>query len=269
MAEKKMRRVPTILEYISLGTSVTEQGEEEEMPQQGGDPGMGGGDPAMMGDPGMTGGDPGMMGADPSMGGGNPGMGAQDQGQAAPPQGFAPQGGDPSMGGGDPGMMGDPGMQPADPGMTGGPQDGMQPDDEVIDVDDLTDSQEDTEHKIDILSDKFSKLLDKLSAFEEKVEGNDRNIEDLKAEIEKRNPTPVEKMTLRSKNAYPFNVTPEEYWDNKEATSNYSTEDDNNGADDEVYKITKSDIDDISNWPEISRGMNSRNGIGLLDILNF
>ena len=261
------RRIPTILEYISLDTSVTEQGDEQD-PQQGMDPNAAGGDPGMDmmgGDPGMDqgmagggmdmGGNPGM---DPNAGGADPGM---DQGgQAAPPQGFSPQGGDPTMGG-------------ADMSMTGGPQDGaqggLQPDDEVVDIDDLTDSQEDTERKIDILSDKFSKLLDKISAFEDKVDGNDRNIESLKAEIEKRNPTPVEKMTLRSKNAYPFNVTPEEYWDDKEATSNYSTEDDNNGADDEVYKITKSDIDDISNWPEISKGLNNRNGYGLLDILDF
>ena len=249
-------KAKSLLEYISFDTSLSEQGEDDEMQGQGPDMGGGmpGGDPEMGGDPmdgGMPGGDPG-MGGDP-MGGG----------QAAPPEGFAPQGQGQDMGEGLPGMDGGPdAMQDGQFGQ-------QQPGDEVIDVDDLTDSQEDTEKKIDVLSSKFSKLIDKLTEFEEKIEGNDRNIESLKAELEKRNPTPVEKMTLRSKNAYPFNVAPEEYWADKEATSNYSTEDDNNGADDEVYKITKSDIDDISDWPEISKTLNTRNGAGLLDILDF
>lgn len=256
MANKDNRMTKSILEYISLDTSLSEQGDDQDIQSQGG-PDMGMEDPGM-GDP--TGGqDPGM--GDP-MGGQDPGMNQGGEGQAAPPEGFAPQGGD-QMGSGLPGMDGGESME--------GEEDFTQeqPGDEVIDVDELTDSQEDTEHKIDALSSKFSKLLDKLDAFEEKINGNDRNIEALKSELEKRNPTPVEKMTLRSKNAYPFNVTPDEYWEDKEATSNYSTEDDNNGADDEVYQITKSDVDNISNWPEISKSLGSNKGVGLLDILNF
>lgn len=257
------KRVPTILEYISfdsLEEAGDEQNDQNGAPMPGDDPGMAGG--------GMPGGDPG-MGGDPTMGDGMPGddpVAGGDPGMVgAGPEGFAPQGAD-QMGGGLPGMDGsDIGGQGMDPNSMG-TQPG--PDDNVINIDDLTDSQEETEDKIDALSSKFSKLLDKLSAFQEKVEVNNRNIESLKQELEKRNPTPVEKMTLRSKNAYPFNVTPTEYWDEKETSSNYSTEDDNNGANDEIYKITKSDVDDIANWSEISKSLDN-NKFGLKDILDF
>ena len=90
----------------------------------------------------------------------------------------------------------------------------------------------------------------------------------LKAELEKRNPTPVEKMSLRAKNSYPFNVSPDEYWDEKQQTSNYSPDDDNNGVDDPQYQITKSDIDDISDWNSIAKSLDDEN-IPLKDMFGF
>ena len=130
-------------------------------------------------------------------------------------------------------------------------------DEEVIDVDDLTDAQEKTEDKIDKLTSKFEKLISKIEDFENQIDASNKKIEtlksDIKAEIEKRNPTPVEKLSLRSKNSYPFNITPGEYWKEKEATSNYSTQDDENGANDTVYKITKDEIDNFNNYADVSR----------------
>ena len=78
----------------------------------------------------------------------------------------------------------------------------------------------------------------------------DLNYEYLENELKKRNPTPMEKMSNRAANSYPFNVSPKEYWDEKEKTSNYSTEDDNNGADNE-YTITVGDVSG-SDWKSIS-----------------
>ena len=78
-------------------------------------------------------------------------------------------------------------------------------------------------------------------------------MEALKAEMEKRNPTPVEKLSLRSGNGYPFNQTPDEYWKEKEATSNYSTEDDENGVNDKIYQITKDEIDNFNDYGNISK----------------
>ena len=138
----------------------------------------------------------------------------------------------------------------------------------IIDVDDLTNSQEETEKKIDALSDKFERLIGMLDGFEKQIDSSNERMETLRAEIEKRNPTPVEKMSIRAKNSYPFNITPDEYWKDKEATSNYSPEDDNNGADDPVYQITKDDIDNISDWNSIYKSLDDKHG-SLRDLFGY
>ncbi len=137
IVEEAMKRFQQITEYIlAQEGNILEAGEEgaDDPNAMGGDP-MGG-DPMGGGDPNAMGGDPNAMGGDP-MGGDPNAMG----GGAGTPEGFDPQGGmdmnggDPNAMGGDP-MGGDPNAMGAEP---------MQPEDEVIDVDELTDSQEETE----------------------------------------------------------------------------------------------------------------------------
>ena len=251
-----------LVEYSTLGSNImAEAGEENQNdptnganpsisgngmadPMAGGDPSMGGGmDAGMGGDPSMMGGAPSgpdAMGGDPSM----------DGGEAQSPQGFNPQGGEQEQLGATP---------ETDPN---------QEEEEVIDVDDLTNSQEETEKKIDALSDKFERLIGMLDGFEKQIDSSNERMETLRAEIEKRNPTPVEKMSIRAKNSYPFNITPDEYWKDKEATSNYSPEDDNNGADDPVYQITKDDIDNISDWNSIYKSLDDKHD-SLRDLFGY
>ena len=234
-----------LVEYSTLGSNVmAEAGEENQNdPMNDANPSMGGNG---MADP--------MAGGDPSMGDGmNAGMGgdpSMDGGEAQPPQGFNPQGGEQEQLGATP---------ETDPN---------QEEEEVIDVDDLTNSQEETEKKIDALSDKFERLIGMLDGFEKQIDSSNERMETLRAEIEKRNPTPVEKMSIRAKNSYPFNITPDEYWKDKEATSNYSPEDDNNGADDPVYQITKDDIDNISDWNSIYKSLDDKHD-SLRDLFGY
>ena len=139
---------------------------------------------------------------------------------------------------------------------------------EEVEVDDLIDSQEESEKKIDKLTSKFERLMGKLDSVEQMINANNEKISRFEAEMEKRNPTPEEKLTLRSKNSYPFNVNPMDYWKEKEETSNYSIDDDNNGADMPEYKITKDDIG--SNWQSISKTFDDeRKGLGLRDIFGY
>ena len=65
----------------------------------------------------------------------------------------------------------------------------------------------------------------------------------------------VEKMNNRAANSYPFNVSPKDYWEEKEKTSNYRIDDDNNGKDQEQYTITVGDISNASDWKSISDSM--------------
>lgn len=231
---ESVKRYQQILEYTNAvgAFSVNEAGEEDPnaMPQ---DPNMGGEMPADM--EGMPQ-DPNMM-QDPNMGGDPNAMQqdgqapAQDMGTEQGPEGFAPQ------------VQGEEPMA-----MPEGEEE-----EEVIDVDELTDAQEKTEDKLDRLSSKFETLLNKIDNFESQIDASNEKMESLKAEIEKRNPTPVEKLSLRSKDSYPFNVTPGEYWKDKEQTSNYSTEDDENGANDRVYQITKDEIDNFNDYASVAR----------------
>ena len=197
-------------------------------------------------DPNAMGGDPGMMGGDPN----------------------AMGGGDPNAMGNDPNAMGGSGVEGFNPqGVDNNGMENTGEDEEVIDVDELVDKQDETSEKLDKISSTFDRLLDKMNDFKSLVDSSNERIDKLAAEIEKRNPTPVEKLSLRSGNGYPFNQTPDEYWNEKQATSNYSTEDDNNGADDPKYKITKDEIDNFNDYASVYKSLND--DYGLKDMFGY
>ena len=276
---ESQRRFQRILEYVQEGGArdIEEAGDDQGpqgpgggMPPQGGDPmgggmpggdPMGGGMPPQGGDPmgvGAPGGDPmggGMPGGDP-MGGGAPGgdpNAAQGGGAPQGVDGFNPQVADPSMG-----------MQGGDPGM-GGDEDV-----EEVDVDELVDTQDETKAKVAKLDGKIDALIQMINKFESDIDANNAHIDELKQEFEKRNPTQVEKMTLRAKKGYPFAESPDEYWDKKEEEGDYSPEDDNNGEGDERYAITKNDVDNITDWDSIYKSIgNGGFHQDLKSILNF
>ena len=212
IVEEAMKRFQQITEYVvAQGSRQVLEADDEEGSQQDGMD-MGGGDPnAMGGDPNMD------------MGGGD----SNAMGGEGTPEGFAPQD---SMG-----MGGEP----------------MQPDDEVIDVDELTDSQEETEKEVAKINAKFDKVIKAIGAFEELLRSNDEKIEGLKSEFEKRNPTKIEKLHMQTAKSYPFNQTPEEYWKEKEATSNYEIID-NDDKESGKFVITTDDVNGNENWKEIS-----------------
>ena len=156
--------------------------------------------------------------------------------------------------------------------------DTMQPDDEVIDVDDLTQSQESAEKKIDAMNAKFEKLMGAVEVLVKQNAQRDREAAEaekraaeqqarLESELEKRIPTPQQRMTMRSTKSAPYAMTPNEYMNNY-APENYSDEDDNNGADDMQYQITKDDIDRFTDYNSIAKELDVDHQ-GLHDILGF
>ena len=147
----------------------------------------------------------------------------------------------------------------------GAPTDTQQPGDEVIDVDDLIAKQDKGIEKMDKLEHMLNKLLDDLNGNKEKLDQSDEKIKDLQAELEKRVPTPIEKLSQRAKDGYPFNVSPDDFWNKKEAEGHYSRDDDNNGEDQQEYTITNGDIANDTNWKSISDSMNSDYSIDGLD----
>lgn len=256
----KFKRL-ALLEYVSLGNVLGEEGDDS-------------GDPA--GPQGASDG----RASDPSQGGADMGGMPQDGG-AMPPQGLSPQStavDDPDMEGGTPQSNG--AMHSQDGTDMGGmPQGGEMldmgggnPEDDVeeIDVDDLVDSQEETEKKVAKLMKKFSGAADKMmtaiDTLSSKIDASADRLSKLEAEFEKRNPTPIEKISMRTSDSYPFGQTVDDYWENKEATSNYRV--DNVENKEPEYTITKDDVDNISDYQNIAREMNSRR-YSLSDLLNL
>ena len=241
VAKDAARRFRMLCEYTF---NITEDdGEEDMMGQEEGEipPTPEGGEGAGMPEP------------EGEMGGEMPSV----EGETSTPEGETTEGGAPGFNPEEGAGMPEPEGEFGDEIQT----DSMQPDDEVIDIDELTDSQEKTEEKVDdiqISMEKgFEKLLDVVQKLDKMIDMSTNNMEQIKQEIEKRNPTPMEKLNMRAANdSYPFNVKPDDYWKKKEATSNYRI-----GGEDEPdavqYTITKGDIDNITDFRKISQDLSS------------
>lgn len=224
------------------------------------------------------------QGGDPNaMGGGMPQ--GEPQGGQMPPQGDMSQdqeqmgmGQEPPMGNGGEMNMDVPQGGEELPPMGGDGEDiedvemdTEQPGDEVVDVDDLTQSQETTEFKVDDLDSKLDKVLKVISKFNDAIEANDQKIEDLKQEFAKRNPTAEETLNLRSMSSYPFSERPDEYWKKQQETHpNYNVISDNDvptSEEQKEFEIRRGDIDNF-NERDIMKSL-GENHIKLSDFLEF
>ena len=245
--------------FMKLSESYVPNFPEEEVDEaddQGAqDPNAMGSDPsqdpsAMGGDPSAMGGDPSAMGndmtQDPSMGA-DTSMGndmAQDPSMGADPSAM---GGDPSMGND---MTQDPSAMGVDPSAMGGDESEGQDDGDTIDIDGLTRAQDKLNVKqnhvgmdLSKVDTKIKTLIDTIQNLQDKLDANNSEIESLKSEFEKRNPTQTEKLNLRSLDSYPFNVKPNEYWEKKARQGGYDTYSDNDEPTSKEYVITNNDVD--------------------------
>ena len=212
-----------------------------------------------------------MPAADPNAANPNAAPMADPNAMAAPAPDAAPA--DPNMAPADPNAMpaADPNAAPIpDPALDAlNAEDTPGPEDNVLNIDDLTNAQTETNNAIQGLDNKFSQLVGVIDKFLAAVEKNDQEIVALKQEVEKRNPTPIEKLDLRSVNdSFPYNVKPTDFWKEKEATSNYRV----GGNEEEVpqqYEIKQSDIDDDVNLSEIGDSFDEDYPVSIKDILNY
>ena len=236
--------------FMRLSEAYVPQFPEEELEEdgedQGQDPNAMGADPNAMGG-GMPMGDPSMGGQDPNaMGGGmpmgDPNMGGQDPNAMG---GQDPNAMPPMDGGADPNAMG------ADDPMAEQPIDEEPSDDgSTINIDGLTKAQEKLNVKQNHIGRDLSKvdgrimtLIDTLKGLQDKLDTNNSELESLKAEFEKRNPTQTEKLNLRSLDSYPFNVKPTDYWAEKAKQGGYEAYADNDEPTTKEYVITNDDVD--------------------------
>jgi hypothetical protein len=122
-----------------------------------------------------------------------------------------------------------------------------------VDVTDIVDKTEETKTSVDGINTKMDELLSKLSDLESQVGGMDQvigKIDDLEKEIEKRNPTPVERLEMRSMDSFPYSVSLTDFWSDKEGYE--ATEEETE------YTLTQSDVDNFDK-KEIRNSFNSDN----------
>lgn len=133
----------------------------------------------------------------------------------------------------------------------------MEDGDEVVDIDDLTQSQQATEYKVDGVDDRLAKLYKEVQKFNRELEANSKHIMALKQEFEKRNPTQIEKLNLRSQSSFPYTETPKDFWKKKVKTNrNYDVSFDNGTQNEDDFDIREKDIEGI-NMREISDTLNA------------
>jgi hypothetical protein len=93
-------------------------------------------------------------------------------------------------------------------------------------------------------------LMSKLANLEAKLAKMDSvasKIEGLEKEIVKRNPTPVEKLEMRSLSSFPYNIKLSDYWSDKEGAYDVM----GNKDKEKEYVLTKDDIDDDYSYSQI------------------
>jgi septal ring factor EnvC (AmiA/AmiB activator) len=124
---------------------------------------------------------------------------------------------------------------------------------EVIDVEDITNAEEKVNDKVNAVgrdvvkvNHRIDQLLTAIEKMETMIDSNNNSIEALNQEFQKRNPTQTEKLNLRSLDSYPFNVNPVDYWKQKGMTSNYDAYFDNQEPTSKEYVITNNDVDDMT-----------------------
>lgn len=237
-------------------------------PMQAGQQGdqMPGGDPMAAQGQGIPQQDPmgnpaqaGQMGGNDPMGGQNPMVDpSQAGGIPKEPAGEEPVEGDGSE---DDGLDADVDGEDGDEVET----DEMEEGDEVIDVDDLTTSQEETERELGDVNKNMVTLLKVVKKCIQAISDNDKKLEDLMAEYERRNPTEDEKTNVRVKQGAPFTGDTNSFWSER----GQRMYDDNmvDPRHDTEYIITLDDVKD-SNMKEVADSI-SKFPNKLTDFLKF
>ena len=257
---KEAKRFNYIMEYVTGGDNSIEEvdGNGDGLDDATGmaDPMAGG---AMPGTDPMAGGAAPAPGADPMAGGAAPAQGADPNANPGVP-GFDPQ---PVANDEDPNATAEESFDEATPDNPEGGED-----EEVIDVDELVDGQKRNEDAIDKLTDKFERFLEKFNEFQGELKSNAEFMKNLESEFEKRNPTSVEKLTMRSLQSKPFQETPEEYMEN-DAPENYSPEDDQNGVGEPRYTITRDDVRNATDYSSIAKTLRDNENSTLKTLLGL
>lgn len=142
-----------------------------------------------------------------------------------------------------------------------------------VDVSELTDKQEELRAEMSknmtFFSEKFDDITNLIDSLNDKlttsIDASRNEIDSIRQEIVKRNPTNTEKLKLRSLDSYPYNVPIDEYWEDRRNTGNYDVNDSENESEKE-YILTQSDVDGTFNDYDILKTIDEVKNFKLSEI---
>ena len=126
-----------------------------------------------------------------------------------------------------------------------------------VDVTDIVDKTEQAKEEASQASSKIDDLLGKFSELEEKLTGMDAIIskmDELEKEVIERNPSPTEKLSMRSLDSFPYSVKLTDFWNEREGYDATGEE----GEEEKEYVLTQQDIDDEYNESDIKSSFNPK-----------
>jgi hypothetical protein len=137
-----------------------------------------------------------------------------------------------------------------------------EPEDEVeLDVTELVNSTDAAKQAADNANNKIDQLLGSVSKLESQLssfQGIGDKIDNLENELEKRAPTPEEKIEMRSFDSYPYNLKLTDFWADQKGKYDVLGTDDEEGTPEE-YVLTKDDVDSDYSELQVKNSLDTSN----------
>ena len=152
---------------------------------------------------------------------------------------------DEDLGGGE--GLGDEDLGPDDEDMGLDDEDDFGGDDETIELDvtELVKGSEETKASVDGANEKITQLMDMVGKLETQLHSMEeisKKIDFLELELEKRAPTPEEKIEMRSLDSYPYNIKLTDFWATQKGQYDVLGAEDKEEEEKE-YTLTQDDIE--------------------------
>lgn len=142
--------------------------------------------------------------------------------------------------------------------------------DEVeLDVTELVTGTEEAKQSADMANQKLDQLMGVLDQLDQKMasmDGITSKIDNLENELEKRAPTPDEKLEMRSLDSYPYNLKLTDFWAEKEGQYDVMGVNDDN-AEPKEYTLTQDDVNADYNETSVKNTFNDDNDFDEEDIM--
>jgi hypothetical protein len=181
-----------------------------------------------------------------------------------------PEGGedeiDPEMEGGDEPLgnepMETPSEEPVEDLPIEEPAEELPIEDEVeLDVTELVNSTEEAKQSAEQANQKVDQLMNMVSKLESQISdinGISAKIDGLQADLEKRVPTPEEKIEMRSLDSYPYNLKLTDFWQTQEGKYDVLNTDKTQAKPNE-YTLTSDDVDSDYSESNVRRSLDNSN----------